>query len=264
MTSATYEAACGYLAAGFSLIPCTVNKRPAIAHWKYWTDYRPTMDDLEYWFKPYGHSIGLIMGRVSGNVVAVDLDGEEPVTMFLAQFPDLAETLRVRTGSGIGAHFYFRVARMIPNVNVRVDKVGGFEIRGNGQYVIAPPSLHPSGGQYQVERNVPIMVVPDLEAVALWMHSLKLETPKKPPAVSMYNQSTFSPKRKRNHDGYIRAAFNGEVSKVAAAAAGNRNNTLFYAALRLANYSALERVRTGVDDRCNVNRYAATGSGPDH
>lgn len=238
MSVSTYEAARRYLAAGYSLIPCTVNKRPALPHWQYYIDYRPTTDDLEYWFKPYGHSIGLILGAVSGNVIAVDLDGSEPVKMFLNQFPDLADTFAVRTGSGVGAHFYFRVAQIPKNTNVRVKHVGGFEIRGNGQYVIAPPSFHPSGNQYKVERDVPMICLPDLENVREWMLSLKEQPPEKTKIIDTGDRQIKVKVRGKNEAAYLAAALRGEVLKVEGALPGNRNNTLFYAALRLANYAA--------------------------
>ena len=237
MSLSTYEAARRYLAAGFSLIPCTVNKRPALPFWQHYCEDRPTGDDLDYWFKPYGHSIGLIMGAVSNHTVAVDLDGSEPVRLFLDKFPDLADTYAVRTGSGVGAHFYYRVAQIPKNTNVRVRNVGGFEIRGNGQYVIAPPSFHPSGNQYKVERDNPMICLPDLENVREWMLSLKPE-PQKTVTVDDGSRTFKVKQTNKNEAAYLAAALRGEIAKVESAPAGNRNNTLFYAALRLANYAA--------------------------
>jgi hypothetical protein len=264
MNVSTYEAARRYLAAGFSLIPCTINKRPALPHWQYYIDFRPTAEDLEYWFKPHGHSIGLIMGAVSNHHVAIDLDGSEPVRLFLDQFPDLADTFAVRTGSGVGAHFYYRVAQIPKNTNVRLKNIGGFEIRGNGQYVIAPPSYHPSGNQYTIERNVHPMAVHDLERVRDWMLSLKPPVQKQV-TVDDGTRTCKVKATNKSEAAYLSAALRGEITKVESAFEGNRNNTLFYAALRLANYAAsgaldwsiVEQRLTAAALSCGMNQQEA-------
>lgn len=170
--SSVLNSASQYLQAGFSLIPCRPDKRPA-GQWREFTLRRPNPSELRLWFEEFGYqSMGIICGQVSDNLVVVDLDGIPAIRQFATQFPDLCQsTYSVLTGSQEGIHLYFRVKRIPDNLNVRVPDVGGFELRGNGQYVIAPPSLHPSGKRYLVYRDNAILERDNLDHVRDWMLS---------------------------------------------------------------------------------------------
>lgn len=238
MMTSIYEAARRYFAAGFSLIPCTVNKKPAIAEWREYISNRPSSVLVDSWFFYKAHSIGLVLGNVSNNTVVIDLDGTPAVNLFKKQFPALMNTTTVLTGSQNGAHLYFHVDTVGENFNVRVPNIGGFEIRGNGQYVIAPPSWHPSGARYETIREVPPLSLPDLSAVAQWLKDLREQTRAKQSvdvgASRVLPRPTFS----NDLSPYMYAVYMGELSRVRSSSEGNRNNTLFYASLRLANFAA--------------------------
>lgn len=66
----------------------------------------------------------------------------------LAKFGQLPPTLQVLTGGG-GRHIYFKYPSGIDNIKSTVGKVGsGLDIRADGGYVVAPPSIHSSGNLY--------------------------------------------------------------------------------------------------------------------
>jgi hypothetical protein len=106
------------------------------------------------WFRQRPDAnVAIVTGAVSGLVVA-DLD--------LAKAPEVAREFAercggelpaaptVRTGSG-GLHLYFQH----PGVPVR-SRVGlfpGLDVRADGAFVVAPPSIHPSGGAYTWEAD---------------------------------------------------------------------------------------------------------------
>jgi Bifunctional DNA primase/polymerase, N-terminal len=46
-----------------------------------------------------------------------------------------------------GSHFYFKLPAKCGTVPSSAD--GGLDIRADGGYVIAPPSIHPDGGSYE-------------------------------------------------------------------------------------------------------------------
>lgn len=97
---------------------------------------------------PPGHGVGLATGRRSG-VFVVDLDvkGAKDGIAALEALGDVPPTLAARTGSG-GLHLYFQW----PGHEVRnsAGKLGpGIDIRGDGGYVVQPPSAHVSGRQYE-------------------------------------------------------------------------------------------------------------------
>lgn len=95
-------------------------------------------------------NVGLPTG--TGNQFFVlDVDNKNGGMESLASFRSLLPpTYTVRTPSG-GLHFYFR----LPNFSVR-NKQGlfpGVDIRGDGGYVVAPPSESDQGGSYVVEHD---------------------------------------------------------------------------------------------------------------
>jgi len=98
-------------------------------------------------------NVGIATGRVSG-IVVLDVDprhgGEGSLALLEREIGPLPSTYTVRTGGG-GLHLYFRIpedwtgeVRSIP------DLLPGLELKGDGAYVIAPPSLHPSGRLYEI------------------------------------------------------------------------------------------------------------------
>lgn len=136
-----------YLARGWSIIPL-VGKLPALRSWKEFQSHLPTEDEVTSWFnsnqlRPTG--LAIVTGRLSG-IVVVDCDTIDDAQYWKAIFP--GTPLAVETGGG-GIHFYYR---MPATTEVR-NRAGVFhkriDIRGEGGYIVAPPSLHPSGRRYR-------------------------------------------------------------------------------------------------------------------
>lgn len=234
-----------YLASGFSIIPCKRNKRPDLQSWQEYTLRQTSEQEIQDWFHPRkswkdSQSIGVICGKISGNFLAVDLDGIGAIKKFAAQFPKLCEqTKSVLTGSQVGIHLYFKVKTMPANANVRVEGVGGFELRGNGQYVIAPPSPHESGYFYSVYRDNPILERDNMNDVFDWMQSLREnEQEKRQDEISQNAGKVQVSGVSRGKEAYMKKVVSEEIARVTTSGQGNRNNSLYYAALRLANYAA--------------------------
>jgi hypothetical protein len=243
MASQIWEAARRYLAAGFSLIPCKY-KKPYINSWQEFTTRRPTLREVNRWFEDdeIGQSIGVVLGQISHNVIVVDLDGWACARLFQARFPQLLNTYTVLTGSLGGLHLYYRPESLPENMNVRIQDAGGMEIRGNGQYVIAPPSPHLSGNFYKVQNRVPIMRVQNMSEVTSWLNSLResSQADRNEAIVAASNPKQMSLElkidaRKRN---FLQTVLSREIARVETAGNGNRNESLFYAGLRLANLAA--------------------------
>ena len=104
---------------------------------------------------PSNANIGIAAGAASGGLQVVDADGPEGLAS-VAGFP---ATLSARTGSG-GLHLYYRLAEGSQRNTTRRIALG-VDSRGDGGYVIAPPSLHASGGAYAwVDPDAPIADLP--------------------------------------------------------------------------------------------------------
>jgi putative DNA primase/helicase len=117
-----------------------------------------------WWMRWPTANIGGAMGREM-QLVALDFDPKNGGDLSLndlidAHGPDWLETLTMKTGSG-GFHFVFQypVGQVLRN---SAQEVGpGVDTRGEGGYIVLPPSLHASGNLYQVYRATPVIPAPD-------------------------------------------------------------------------------------------------------
>ena len=141
------EAALQYLALGWSILPIkTRDKRPAIRSWREFQERQPTEEEVRGWAERFREcNIAVVTGRLSGLVV-LDIDGtagEEVVRRLNGG--ELPHTLAVVTSKG--RHFYFRH----PGFEVRnfARKLVEVDLRGDGGYIVAPPSIHASGAIYR-------------------------------------------------------------------------------------------------------------------
>lgn len=139
----TLKAALDYLKRGFSVIPLKArDKKPAIL-WQEFQTRQATEDEVDKWFRDSSFNIGIVTGEISGLVV-VDFDTEEAIAR--AKKQDFPPAPLVKTGKGY--HAYCRYEDGIRNFQKRSD-LPGIDLRGEGGYVVAPPSIHPSGHQYR-------------------------------------------------------------------------------------------------------------------
>jgi hypothetical protein len=132
---------------GMSVIP-VMGKQPAIP-WKKMQSDCLALDILDqYCLKRSTTGISVVCGRRS-NVMPLDFDdevGRQAYKQLRREqlIPKSAPT--VRTGSG-GKHIWFRYR---PGIGIKKwqweGKKAG-ELRGEGSYVVCPPSIHPDSGQ---------------------------------------------------------------------------------------------------------------------
>lgn len=143
--SSTLEWAEFYLSQGFSVIPLNPkDKTPAIS-WKVYQTRKSTMEELSGWFSSGKNNIGIVTGKIS-DLVVIDIDSEAGLEFAKRNgFPD---TPSVQTGKG--RHLYYKYPAEIEVRNFQKrDDLEGIDLRGDGGYVVAPPSLHSSGSVYE-------------------------------------------------------------------------------------------------------------------
>lgn len=133
------KAALDYAARGYSVIPVGRDKKPLISEWKPYQERRATAEEIRAWFSRFpAASIAIITGQISG-IVVIDVEEGGKTT-------NLPATVMSRTGGG-GYHFYYKHPGSPVKNKVRLrDKT---DIRGDGGYAVAPPSLHKSGRRYE-------------------------------------------------------------------------------------------------------------------
>ncbi|WP_300621407.1 AAA family ATPase [Dokdonella sp.] len=164
----SFEAASEYRRARLDLIP--LRRRDKVPADKRWQERNYDRGEVLERARRDGLNLGV---RLPADVVVVDVDprnfpaGRDSLAELAAAFGlDLTSAPHVLTGnlSHPGHHFYFRK----PAGAVLLDSVDGFEgveLKSLGRQVVAPGSVHPTGGLYRwAPDSPPLHDMPDLPA----------------------------------------------------------------------------------------------------
>lgn len=172
MRDDVFQTAQRYLSMGFSLLPlhfpvrageglaCSCGKRDCRQPAKHpvgklvsrgLLDASKNPEKIELWFANNPHNIGIATGAVSG-IVALDIDprhdGDETLRQLEDRHGALPFTWRFLTGGG-GEHILFRhPGTRIANSASSLGR--GIDVRGDGGYIVAPPSMHICGRNYAI------------------------------------------------------------------------------------------------------------------
>lgn len=137
----------------FPLVP--KSKKPATA--KGFHDATTDSGQIEDWWKRnQNYNIGIATGQASRGVIVIDLDidkekgeyGTETLRDWQAEHGQLPDTCQTITGRG-GYHLLYRSDRKIA---CSINKEKAVDIRGDGGYFVAPPSIHENGRRYEWEQ----------------------------------------------------------------------------------------------------------------
>ena len=133
---------------GMAVFPCRPqDKRPATANGL--KDATTDLDIIRQWWRQEPQfNLAIATGAVSG-IFVVDVDGldaEVELRRLEAEYGGLPSTVEAITARG--RHVYFRSPE-IPVRNSASKIAPGIDVRGDGGYVLAPPSIHPSGRRYE-------------------------------------------------------------------------------------------------------------------
>ena len=110
-----------------------------------------------WWNQNPRYNIVIATGNKSNGLVVIDLDvdknkgidGYEVLRDWQNKHGELPETWQSITGRG-GYHYFYK------DTITHSNKVGlyeGVDIRGEGGYIVAPPSVHPNGNTYEWEQE---------------------------------------------------------------------------------------------------------------
>jgi hypothetical protein len=151
--------ALSYLGRGFSIIPVN-GKFPAIPSWKPFQERQPSITEVMEWHKKFPQAgLAIITGALSGLAV-VDIDGPLEAGLALliesgVKIPDA--TTRVRTARGYHLWFAHPGVAVKTASNTLANRAVKIDIRGDGGYIVAPPSVHESGVRYHFEHEVDVL-----------------------------------------------------------------------------------------------------------
>lgn len=147
-TNEFLDAALAYAAHGWAVFPCRPRGKQPLTEHGVNDATRDPGQIREWWRRWPSANIGLATGEDSA-VDALDVDpahqGEESLMALLAEHGALPVAPVSLTGGG-GKHYLFA---HVPGVRNSTSRIGaGLDVRGDGGYIIVPPSVHPSGVRY--------------------------------------------------------------------------------------------------------------------
>jgi hypothetical protein len=166
VTNQITETAQSWILSGQSVIPIKFrDKRPELAAWEPYQSQLPSPDEIIHWFPDKLHNLAIITG-VRGLAV-VDFDSPSRYVywqLWAKKRGGAAEyaagvTYKVQTARGM--HVYIRLPH-----DERNRALEGIDVKAKGGYVLAPPSIHPSGIPYKaVNPGAPIVHVEALSDI---------------------------------------------------------------------------------------------------
>lgn len=157
----TFDAAITWWGRGVATIPLWPGeKRPIVGSWKQYQRRLPTADEIIAWFAHHPRNLAVVCGW--GGLTVLDFDQRDIYLAWLAK-ANPPPTYTVRTSRGMHAYYFLETP-------TRSTKISGVDIQAAGNYVVAPPSIHPCGAAYEVAHDLPVARVPDLATVCPeWM-----------------------------------------------------------------------------------------------
>lgn len=173
MDSTTLQHARYYIKVGLRPIPVEPRGKKPEGEWKRWQTEAPTDAHLVRWFgNGARRNVGLVLGR---GLLALDFDGPGAEALLAAAGVALPEGApRSRTSNG--CHVLLRAPGPVENrVALLASKevqrgtlkpVCQVDVRGDGGFVVAPPSTHASGHVYEWEQR-PDAEIPEAPASLL-------------------------------------------------------------------------------------------------
>ena len=179
MSNQFLDAAIEYAGKGMAVFPLKPrDKKPLTNHGV--KDATTDFDVIKRWWQRNPNAnIGIACGQISGGLLVIDLDerangvsGFDSLHEWETENGELPETVRTITGKG-GSHILYRVPHKESN---RVDLLDGVDVRSDGGYIVAPPSIHPNGNTYEWEYDPEEYPIADANETVLKLLSVGKKT----------------------------------------------------------------------------------------
>jgi len=218
---------------GWYIFPLKVESKEPLPMSHGFKDATTCMDTIGRHWETKPRNIGLATGKVN-SIMVVDVDNEALFLEFLEKqeqtFPD---GLRVKTNKGFHAYFQYSKGH---DIGSRTFPALGFDIRGNGGYVLAPPSNHPAGGVYDFIGTGSLSGLKELQEPPQWLVDFlvkpkDLAKPKHTANTALDYKAPISVSSGTTPFG--RGGLNGEIAALRITGEGARNAQLNTAAFSI-------------------------------
>jgi len=233
--SETLLAATALASIGLSVFACIyAGKEPATASGFYAATTNPAT--IKRWFGGNFRRNLAVRTGLTSRAWVLDVDDLESLTALEANHGTLPRTRQSQTARGL--HFWFREAGLpIPSSANRV--AAGIDVRAEGGYAVAPPSVHPDGPVYHWVNDAPLAEPP------AWLVALALKAP--------------APPRYVTPRAYGAAALRAEIAALTNTAPGSRNNRLNRASFCLHQLVAGGELEANEVECCLLDAAIANG-----
>lgn len=215
----TLQAALDYARRGWPVFPLVERSKTPDGRLARRGFYDATTDPeqiRQWWTARPAANIGI---RTGGGLVVVDADSEDALTEVIERDATATATAMVRTARG-----YQLYTSHYGPVKCKTGVLPDLDLKADGGYVVAPPSIHPTGVAYSWE------VAPDevdgLTPLPSWVSEL-IETPPPPatPPVDAPKANGSGPLSPTIDPGAA-ALFSAKLDQLARTPEGTRNETL--------------------------------------
>ena len=231
------QAALNYASDGIAVFPVIANgKKPCTPNGC--KDAKTDKRAINYWWDKWECSnIGIATGPTS-RLVVIDLDisdekgkdGYKELEKWQEVNGKFPQTARALSGSG-GMHYYFRTDEKYKN---RAGILPGVDVRGEGGYIVAPPSIHPNGNAYKWIESPEEVGIAEVDEVVKKFLSMK-EVEKSHPDANGLPTKKF-------------------VLPIGAIPSGQRNDTIFRLASSLQSQGFSDAAISAAVNQVNVEQ----------
>ena len=162
-TNDRQRAALAYVRRGWCPIPIEPpipgyprsGKKPRLSRW---TNLRWNEEAvIRHWDMNPADNIGILTGAPSG-IIVLDFDSQECFEGWTKLHPEALNTFTVQRDNAEPwrCHLYYHLPDTTPSPKSTSDK-GRFDLQSTGKQVVAPPSVHYTGGIYTVSRDMELL-----------------------------------------------------------------------------------------------------------
>lgn len=170
MANPLLQAALKYMDMGFSIIPIIPGQKKPLIKWESFQKQKASKTQIiSWWSQTPDANIGIVTGEIS-DLFVVDIDSEEGHANLLQYGFDSIITPTVKTPRG-GQHLYFKYPKGT-NLTIGAGKIAGTDYRGNGGYIVAPPSKNGTGKGYEWIPELDIALVNISTLTLLYINKL--------------------------------------------------------------------------------------------
>ncbi len=133
-----------YLRRGWSVVPVRRGEKIPAVPWHQYQHRRATLAEIEDWYADPTMGVGIVTGPIS-NLIVADFDGALGAETEAQILPRIGVGPVALTGGGGTHRLMAHPGRKVPT---RTGVLPGMDVRGDGGFIVAPPSVHASGRQY--------------------------------------------------------------------------------------------------------------------